>query len=162
MTQYALYFKKDTNLPLNWCVFQGENIPPLEVTPPGCELVSFDELSKDFDILYALYVEDPEKKYFDYDMFTTTYNFETKEFSFQKKVIPSNLEQIRAERNAKIAYTDDLVLAPDIPDELKNSLLEYRQALRDITDGLDPDTSSHDVKWPELPIQFVQTTWKDS
>ena len=58
-------------------------------------------------------------------------------------------EDLRAERNAKLAETDWVItmhkeLGTNIPAAMKT----YRQALRDITDSA---TSLDDVTWPEKP-----------
>ena len=64
-------------------------------------------------------------------------------------IVSDNLEQLRAERNAKLAETDWLITmhkekGTNIPTAWKT----YRQALRDITDSA---TSLDDVSWPEKP-----------
>jgi hypothetical protein len=64
-------------------------------------------------------------------------------------LVSDKLEQLRAERNAKLAETDWVItmhkeLGTNIPAAWKT----YRQALRDITDDA---TSLDDVTWPEKP-----------
>jgi hypothetical protein len=64
-------------------------------------------------------------------------------------IVSDKLEQLRAERNAKLTETDWVVtmhkeLGTNIPTAWKT----YRQALRDITDDA---TSLDDVTWPEKP-----------
>ena len=64
-------------------------------------------------------------------------------------IVSDNLEQLRAERNAKLAETDWLITmhkekGTNIPTAWKT----YRQELRDITDNA---TSLDDVTWPEKP-----------
>lgn len=59
------------------------------------------------------------------------------------------LANVRSERNAKLIATDWTVL-PDSPlsEELKQQYIVYRQALRDITQGLN---SFQDLVWPVQP-----------
>ncbi|HGE70856.1 TPA: hypothetical protein ENX78_08485 [Candidatus Poribacteria bacterium] len=59
-------------------------------------------------------------------------------------------EQVRAERNRKLAETDWMVLTDAPIDEKKReAILRYRQALRDL-----PQQKSFplDIKWPELGL----------
>lgn len=55
------------------------------------------------------------------------------------------MQQLRAERDAKLAATDWWVLPDRNPTQAQ---LDYRQALRDITQTY---TSLDDVVWPEKP-----------
>ena len=55
------------------------------------------------------------------------------------------LNELRIERNAKLAETDYLALADQT---LTDSMSTYRQALRDITDTY---SSLDDVVWPTKP-----------
>jgi hypothetical protein len=59
------------------------------------------------------------------------------------------LANVRSERNTKLIATDWTVL-PDSPlsNELKQQYIVYRQALRDITEGLN---SYQDLVWPIQP-----------
>jgi hypothetical protein len=55
------------------------------------------------------------------------------------------LDELRAERNVRLAETDYLALSDNT---LTDAMLTYRQALRDITDNA---TSLDDVTWPTKP-----------
>jgi len=60
-----------------------------------------------------------------------------------------NLDNLRAERNAKLAETDwEIVMHKEKGTNIPAALKTYRQALRDITDTY---TSLDDVVWPEKP-----------
>jgi putative NADH-flavin reductase len=62
------------------------------------------------------------------------------------------IDKIRAERNVKIAETDDLVYVPDYPAGYMDQILAYRAALRDITNNIDPAwTDIIHVVWPTKP-----------
>lgn len=64
-------------------------------------------------------------------------------------------EQIRAERDGKIAATDYLMM-PDypLPEEDRATVVAYRQALRDIPTQ---DGFPREVVWPEAPAVFKRT-----
>ena len=157
MTTYALFFSTETQCPASTIIYKDGEIPPASVWPPEQELVTFDETSPDFNLLYGLFVEDKEKIYTDYAYLHTKYNSSTGTFTFVLKEITPNIEIIRQERNARITATDKFMFAPDIPDSLKNDLLAYRQALRDITSGLDADATVMTVNWPTIPVAFTIT-----
>lgn len=55
--------------------------------------------------------------------------------------------EARRQRDSLIAETDWTQL-PDVPDTIKQSYIEYRQALRDITDQ---DGFPYNVAWPTKP-----------
>lgn len=62
---------------------------------------------------------------------------------------------IIAERDRLLRVTDTLMYAPDYPGTLKQELLTYRQALRDLPSTLDPQLERfEDLKWPAPPKQF--------
>lgn len=56
-----------------------------------------------------------------------------------------NLDELRAERNQRLAGTDGWVLLDRTPTQAQ---LDYRQALRDITETY---ASLEDVVWPQKP-----------
>ena len=58
----------------------------------------------------------------------------------------ANMMELRAERNQRLANTDWWVLPDRTPTQAQ---LDYRQALRDITNTY---TSLDDVVWPEEPV----------
>jgi hypothetical protein len=137
-------------------VYRNEQIPPTELLPPDCGLATFDETIENFAFIYAYFVEDPEfitKEYVPQSMGGSTYNFETGTFTFVlRPPEPTLIEKIRAERNVRIAKTDDLVYVPDYPPGYMDQVLAYRAALRDITDNIDPSwTDITHVEWPTIP-----------
>ena len=65
------------------------------------------------------------------------------------KITEVKLDELRAERNAKLAETDwEIVMHKEKGTNIPAALKTYRQALRDITDTY---TSLDDVVWPEKP-----------
>ena len=64
-------------------------------------------------------------------------------------IVSGDLEQLRVERNVKLAETDwEIVMHKEKGTNIPTALKTYRQALRDITDSA---TSLDDVTWPEKP-----------
>jgi c-di-GMP-binding flagellar brake protein YcgR len=58
------------------------------------------------------------------------------------------LEQVRRRRNALISATDYLALSDNtLSDDMKN----YRQALRDITNGITTVEQINSISWPTKP-----------
>lgn len=155
MTTYALIFKNDGTL-FNSLYYTAADIPPVDCLPPDTQLVTFDETTENFEFLYAYYVDDVNKITSDYlppQLGGSTYNFETKQFSFQlAPPAPTLLDMIRAERNLLLARTDALMHVPDYPEGYIDEIMAYRAALRDITDNLDPSwTQITQVVWPTPP-----------
>ena len=65
------------------------------------------------------------------------------------KIAEVKLDEVRRERNAKLAETDwEIVMHKEKGTNIPTALKTYRQALRDITDSA---TSLDDVTWPEKP-----------
>ena len=60
---------------------------------------------------------------------------------------PLTSEQIRADRDSRLALTD-WSQAADVPASLQDRWKPYRQALRDVPSQ---DGFPHDVQWPEKP-----------
>ena len=58
------------------------------------------------------------------------------------------LEEVRTKRNGLIAETDYLALSDQT---LSSDMTNYRQALRDITNGLDTVEKCNNVTWPTKP-----------
>jgi len=154
MTQYALFFNTQTNKPHSAVIYRDEQIPPQEVWPPNTDLFVFDETTPNFNKLYGIFVDDKEKVYLDYDAFNTVRDPVTGEFTFPLMEKMSNIEQIRWERNKKMEESDAFIYAPDLPESIMQELLAYRQALRDITNGIDPETPTYELNWPVLPEPF--------
>ena len=155
MTTYALIFNNDGTLH-NSHVYIDADIPPAELLPPDCGLATFNETIANFAFLYAYFVEDPDRITNDYipqSWGGATYNFETRSFTFAlRDPEPLLIDKIRAERNVKIAETDDLVYVPDYPAGYMDQILAYRAALRDITNNIDPAwTDIIHVVWPTKP-----------
>lgn len=62
--------------------------------------------------------------------------------------------QLRRSRNARLASSDYLLLSDyPLPEEIKNAVLAYRQALRDLPaqSGAPWDGGGEATPWPELP-----------
>ena len=62
--------------------------------------------------------------------------------------IEKALTGLRKERDAKLSETDYLALSDQT---LSSDMTTYRQALRDITNGLDTVEKCNNVTWPTKP-----------
>lgn len=65
------------------------------------------------------------------------------------------LEELRAERNRRLAETDYL-FTPDVNVGNKNQngyILSYRQQLRDLPEN--PDLDLDNVVWPVKPVEWM-------
>ena len=58
------------------------------------------------------------------------------------------LTDLRKERDAKLSETDYLALSDNT---LSSDMTTYRQALRDITNGVDTVEKANNVTWPTKP-----------
>lgn len=156
MAKYGILLKDDGTL-FSGVRFTEEQLPSNEFIPPGANLFVFDETRSDYEFLYAYFISDDTRLTTEYKAFyqpgAFTFNFETSEFTFSPADIGlSVIEEVRIERGKRIAETDALMMVPDYPADLKSQLLAYRQALRDITNNLDPSwTDPTDFPWPEKP-----------
>lgn len=59
------------------------------------------------------------------------------------------MDNLRSERNRKISETDYLALSDQPP--MSQAMIDYRKALRDITDGLTTEAEVLAVVWPIKP-----------
>ena len=64
------------------------------------------------------------------------------------KTFEEAMQELRAERNSKLAETDYLALSDQT---LSSEMNTYRQQLRDITNGLDTVEKVNNVTWPTKP-----------
>jgi hypothetical protein len=63
-----------------------------------------------------------------------------------------NIDEIRNIRNFMISRSDNLMLIPDLPSDIKAELIEYRNELRNITDKIGKEwKTNEDVVFPEIP-----------
>ena len=64
------------------------------------------------------------------------------------KTFEEAMQELRAERNSKLAETDYLALSDQT---LSTEMTTYRQQLRDITNGLTTVEDVNSVTWPTKP-----------
>lgn len=103
-----------------------------------------DSIDKKFAALKELYpnfVSSLGDDYFDEDGNTIIIDND----NLNTKLAEIDLDELRAERNKKLAETDFYALS-DVT--MSDEMSTYRQALRDITDTY---TSLDDVVWPTKP-----------
>lgn len=157
MSTYGLIVDRSTGIPVYNYGFKEVDFPT--VIPDGCELVTFGEKTSNFALLYALAFEDPDQIASDYLLPAVggiVYNFKTKAFSLHKQDFSINLDQLRAVRNSMLAQTDKYMMIPDLPDNIKQKVLAYRQALRAAPAKVGKEWKTiHDVAWPEFPQELI-------
>lgn len=149
-------FYKDTGECRDGVIYDETLTPPAHVVPSDCSLVHFDETHPDYALMVALFVgPDLDGISLDYagvpPKTVVKYDFTTTKFVFTKPVRFTTLEMVRMQRNAELSNCDHLLSLPDLPEELKQKTLEYRQKLRDITEGADSSWDFLDYPWPEIP-----------
>lgn len=80
--------------------------------------------------------------------FNGTLDFETFQTEYNISVDNFKLDQLRVERDKKLAESD-WTQQLDVPEATRLAWQPYRQTLRDITNTY---TSLDDVVWPEKPV----------
>ncbi len=155
MAKFGILLKEDGTLHSGFW-YSEENLPAPEVVPQDAKLLVIEDSRQDYEFLYAYFVEDINRITISYlPLYAPgafNYNFDTDSFTFNLAPVPDVLAEVRRERNTRIAETDDLMLVPDYPADLKQQLISYRAALRDITNNPDPSwTKIEDFPWPERP-----------
>ena len=159
MKKFALIVRNDTGTLYYGTVFNEDETPADSAIPPNCTMIHVDpDTSNDYEMLYAMMIEDPEKvsvKYLPAHLGGLVWDFENSVWNFvEDHEKPTLLGIIRNDRDARLRHTDLHAQVDDYPDGLLVQVLEYRQALRDITDTIDPSWTIEDldkVVWPEKP-----------
>lgn len=155
MAKFGILLKEDGTLHSGFW-YKEEDLPNPEVLPPDARLLVIEDTRPNYEFLYAYFVEDTNRITTRYLPLATpgafNYNWETEEFTFNLAPIPDLLGEVRRERNKRIEETDGLMLVPDYPADLKQQLIVYRAALRDITNNPDPSWERvEQFPWPERP-----------
>ena len=155
MAKFGILLKEDGTLHSGFW-YREEDLPNTELLPPDARLLVIEDTRQDYEFLYAYFVEDSNRITTRYLPMQAPnafiYNWNTGEFTFNLAPIPDLLFEVRRERNKRIAETDELMLVPDYPSDLKQQLIDYRAALRDITDNPDPSWERvEQFPWPERP-----------
>ena len=79
---------------------------------------------------------------------TQDFTWEQVQAQFSSAELNESLDNLRDERNMKLAETDYLALSDQT---LSSDMNTYRQQLRDITNGLDTVEKVNNVTWPTKP-----------
>ena len=79
---------------------------------------------------------------------TQDFTWEQVQAQFSSAELNESLDNLRDERNMKLAETDYLALSDQT---LSSEMNTYRQQLRDITNGLDTVEKVNNVTWPTKP-----------
>ena len=155
MAKFGILLKEDGTLHSGF-YYKEQDIPDENILPLDARLLVIEDTRSDYEFLYAYFVDDANRittAYLPlYAPGAFTYNFATSEFTFNLAPVPNLLDEVRKERNIRIAETDDLMLVPDYPADLMQQLVTYREALRNITNNPDPSwTRIEDFPWPARP-----------
>lgn len=63
---------------------------------------------------------------------------------------------LRQTRNNFLSSTDKILLIPDLPEDIKAEVIEYRRVMRDITTKFGTEwTEPEHVNWPEYPKKLM-------
>lgn len=155
MSRYSVIFKKSDGLCFNGLCYNSEHTPPTEAVPSDCVLAFFDDATPQYNLLYALFVEDTIQAADTYDQplrGSVKYNIESNTFELIERSPFDILSAVREHRNKLIAETDLIMQVPDLPTSVKDEIKTYRQALRDVTKNANPSwTTVVEFPWPEIP-----------
>jgi hypothetical protein len=160
MTQYTILVNKNTGVPVVDRVLMDNQ--PLPTTLPEFIIpVVFDAQTTNFELLKAFFVLDPDRLVIDYKPAMeggVLYNADTGTFSFHKMDLSINVEAVKNFRNELLRQSDMYMLIPDLPQDIKQELLAYRQALRDSTNKINVEWKTvRDIQWPEFPRKLIMT-----
>lgn len=159
MSKYYVIVNKNT----------GELFSPLvqdnddKHIPEYCVYKTFSETDPDYELLYALFVEDPNRitttipnTYIHPEMGGVTFDFIKNSWQFQKEDISIDLDLLRKQRNELLNFTDAFMVVPDLEQSIKTKMLTYRENLRDMTTKATNGTwlTKYDVVWPEFPEEL--------
>lgn len=132
--------------------------PPEEAIPTNCQLITIDNSFENSELLYALFIDDPDRIAIDYvhpSLGGITYDWEHGKFNLTKIDLSIDLDQVRNERNRLLSITDNFMNLPDLPESIKDELIQYRQQLRDITDKVGTEWKTvYDVEFPPPPASL--------
>jgi hypothetical protein len=158
MDKFSFFIVQETGELYNPIVYGEEQTPPDEATPPGCELMHVSTSTSDFTIIKALMWGgniELASEYIPVSYGGLYYSYEEERFKFRKKPEFNILNAVREHRDALLADTDDMVLVPDLPGNLMQITLDYRQALRDLTKNANPNWEKiEDFPWPDKPLHI--------
>lgn len=159
MELYGILVLNDTGVPVFNYGYTEEEFPPTSVINPTTTLVTFSKDTENFDIIYALVFADPDRIAVDYKLPNNggiIYNFNTGSFELHKEDWSIKLDELTHVRNQLLSNTDKYMLIPDLPDDIRNELIVYRQTLRDATSKVGNEWNTiHDIEWPEFPQKLL-------
>lgn len=159
MALYGILVFNNTGIPVFNYGYTEEDFPSSSVIDPNTTLVTFSEDTENFDIIYARLFVDPDRLAVNYKLPCDggiIYNFSTDSFELHKEDWSIQLDEFTNTRNQMLASTDKYMLIPDLPNDIQDELVVYRQKLRDITSKLGNEWNTiHDIDWPEFPKKLL-------
>jgi hypothetical protein len=153
MEQYGFLVDSDTGVPIDNIGFKESEFP--STIPSHTMLVKFNQSTPDFEKIYAMFFGDPNRLTVDLLLpheGGVVYNKSNNTFTFTEIDWSINIEEFKKVRNNMITSTDKYMLLPDLPQNLKDEIVSYRQQLRDITKKVGTEWKTvHDINWPTPP-----------
>ena len=160
MKKYGILINSQTGVPVRNTGFQELEIPSGNILPLNTEVVIFTNSTPDFNLLQAFFFTDPDRLTTEYKQPIqggVVYDFNTKSFNFHKEDYSIKLDDVKFVRNQLLSNTDKYMLIPDLPQSIKNDVVAYRTALRNITDKVGTEWKTvFDVQWPEFPSKLIR------
>jgi hypothetical protein len=156
MAKYYVIVKKETGQLLEPHAFLSDERP----IPNDCVYKSFSESDSNYHLVYALFVDDPDRitttvpdVYIHPALGGVTFDFITNSWVCRKEDLSIDINQLRKMRNEVLNFTDAHTLVPDMAANTMTELLTFRQQLRDMTTKVTDGTwqTKYDVVWPEFP-----------
>lgn len=162
MAQYGILVDSVTGIPVYDAGLTESQFPPESAMPAGVDLVIFTESTPQFELLHAFFFGDPNRLTSDYKLNIhggVVYDKAANTFSFHKKDLTININQLKSVRNELLKATDKYMFIPDLPQDIKTDILAYRQALRDAPNKVNNEWRTvYDVQWPEFPQKLIKAT----
>lgn len=160
MNLYGILVFNDTGIPVfNYGYTEDEFPSESSYDSTVMSLITFSENIENFNIIYARIFHDIDNIAIKYKLPRDggiVYNFNTKTFELYEEDWSINLDVFIDGRNQLLAKTDKFMLIPDLPDDIRNDLINYRQLLRDITSKVNNEwLTIHDIEWPEFPQKLL-------
>lgn len=125
------------------------------IMPYFCETLEYTEKTEDLPDGNTITYADKMTISQAYELDTLTYDFENQKWNTPEYVdAPITWDDIISNRNGRLTASDGKI-APDMPEDIKNAWIKYRQALRDLPKtygrGTKNEVEAWKVKPPEQP-----------
>jgi hypothetical protein len=161
MTNFAILINKNTGIPIKEIGYTGDDILTEDLIPPNVEQIIVNDTNPNFELIKAFFFGDPNRLTTEYKLVRDggiKYDFTSKSFTFHKDDISIDIEQVRNVRNDMLKQTDQYMLVPDLPQDIKTQLITLRSTLRNITSKVGTEWQTvYDIQWPTFPEKLIVT-----